>query len=494
MNILFIWPKFPTTFWSFKSVLPFIAKKAAFPPLGLATVASLLPNDWPKKLIDLNVEKLNDQDILEADLVFISAMVVQKESVLETISRIKKLNKKIVCGGPLFTTGHEAFLEDVDYFVLGEAEETVPLFINDLKNGTPQKIYQSTSWPDIKKTPLPDWSLIKMKKYASMCIQYSRGCPFNCEFCDIVILNGRIPRAKTKDQLLGELDALYNIGWRAGIFFVDDNFIGNKATLKKEILPAIIDWQEKKKYPFAFNTQVSINLSDDEELMDLMARAGFETVFIGIETVEKEGLKECQKSQNLDRDLLDSVKIIHEHGMQVQAGFIFGFDNDSPSVFERTINFIQKSKINVAMVGLLQAMPKTRLWQRLKIEKRLVNDASGDNTDSQLNFVPIMDKKSLINEYKKVLLRVYAPKQYFQRIISFLKEYKPKSPRKIKFQIQPLFALLKSFWILGIKEKERVYFWRLLIWCLFKKPSALPRAITLAIYGLHFRRVAENQK
>ena len=492
MKILLLWPKFPATFWSFKSALPFIAKKSAFPPLGLLTVASLLPQAWEKKLIDLNVEKLKDKDILWADFVFISAMAIQKDSAVELIETVKKFNKKIVAGGPLFTTDYDEFLKKIDHFVLDEGEETLPLFLADLNKGTLKKVYRSDLRPDIKKTPQPSWKLIKLKNYASMCVQYSRGCPFNCEFCDIVFLNGRVPRTKSKEQILAELDALYERGWREGVFFVDDNFIGNRAELKKEILPAIIRWQEEKHFPFTFNTQVSINLSDDEELMDLMLKAGFETVFIGIETVEEKSLNECQKLQNMNRDLLSSIKLIQNRGFQIQGGFILGFDNDNLSIFNRMIDFIQKSKITMAMVGLLQAMPKTRLWQRLKEEKRLLNQASGDNTDGALNFIPKMNRASLLAGYKKVVDHIYAPKQYSQRLISFLKEYEPKKHKRYKMNFGQFNALLRSFWVLGIKEKERFYFWKLLFWCLFRRPKTLPMAVRLAILGFHFRKVAER--
>jgi len=494
MKILFLWPKFPATFWSFKSALPFIAKKSAFPPLGLLTVASMLPKDWEKKLIDLNVEKLKEADVLWADFIFISAMAIQKESVEELISTVKKLGKKIVAGGPLFTAEYEEFLTNVDHFVLDEGEETLPLFLADLELGKLKKLYRSDLRPDIRKTPRPSWELINFKYYASLCIQYSRGCPFNCEFCDIVLLNGRIPRTKSKEQILAELDILYERGWREGVFFVDDNLIGNKAELKKEILPAIIQWQKEKRHPFSFNTQVSINLSDDEELMDLMSKAGFETVFIGIETIEEKSLNECQKMQNLNRDLLSSIKIIQNHGFQIQGGFILGFDNDTPSIFNRIIDFIQKSEITMAMVGLLQAMPQTRLWQRLKEEKRLLNRATGDNTDGALNFIPKMNRQSLLAGYQKVVQHIYSPREYSQRLISFLKNYKPKGRKKYKASFGQLLALLKSFWVLGIKEKERVYFWKLFFWCIFRKPKTLPMAIRLAIFGLHFRKVAESNK
>jgi len=492
MKILLLYPKFPKTFWSFTYALPFIGKKASFPPLGLLTVAALLPKDWGKKLVDLNIKNLNDKDIQWADFIFISAMIAQKESVEDVIKRCKKFGTKIVAGGPLFTTGYEEFEKEIDHFVLGEAEATLPLFLKDLEAGFPKKIYISSQYPDITKTPAPLLGLIGLKKYASMNIQFSRGCPFNCEFCDIVFLNGRLPRTKDKEQILNELNALYEMGWRGNVFFVDDNFIGNKIKLKEEILPAIIQWMEKKKYPFTFNTQLSINLADDEKLMELMVKAGFNTVFIGIESPDEESLKECGKFQNLDRNLLESIKIIQNHSLQIQAGFIIGFDQDTSSIFDRMTNFIQRSGIVTAMVGLLQAPPKTRLWERLKKEKRLISQPTGSNTDCTINFIPKMDSHSLISGYKRLLNYIYSPKNYYLRLMNFLKEYRPKKRRDIKIDLNQFFALLKSIWILGIKEKERLYYWKLFFWSLFKKPKLFPLVIDMAVKGFHFRKISEE--
>jgi radical SAM superfamily enzyme YgiQ (UPF0313 family) len=492
MKILLIWPKFPDTFWSFKYALPFIDKKAVFPPLGPLTVAAILPREWEKKLIDLNVEDLKDKDLEWADFIFISAMVIQKESVNEISKQTKKFNKKIVAGGPLFTTGYEEFLDKIDYFVLGEGEISLPLFLEDLKNGNLKKIYKPDRWPDINETPVPLWELIDMGKYASMGIQFSRGCPFNCEFCDIVLLNGRVPRTKDKEQILSELNALYQRDWRGDVFFVDDNFIGNKTKLKEEVLPAIIKWMKEKDYPFNFNTQLSINIADDEELMKLMVEAGFNTVFIGIESPSEESLKECGKFQNINRDLLESIRIIHNHGLQVQAGFIIGFDNDNPSIFDRMILFIQKSGILTAMVGLLQAAPKTRLWERLKNENRLLRQPTGSNTDCTINFTPKMKLDSLLSGYKKVVSHIYSPKNYYQRLITFLKEYKAKEKRSFYFSFSGISAFLRSIWVLGIREKERLYYWKVLLWSLFKKPQLFPITIEMLIKGFHCRKISEN--
>ncbi|MGB2884762.1 MAG: radical SAM protein, partial [Dehalococcoidia bacterium] len=363
MKVLLVYPRYPDTFWSFRHALRIAGKKANFPPLGLLTVAAMLPQEWDKKLVDMNVIPLSDKDIRWADYVFISAMVVQRDSVREVIGRCKAFGTKIVAGGPLFFSEYEYF-EEVDHLVLGEAEVTLPPFLEDLEKGYAKHIYTSKERPDITKTPLPLWSLLDMKKYSSTSIQYSRGCPYNCEFCDIIILNGNVPRTKSKEQTIAELDALYNRGWRDSIFVVDDNFIGNKRKLKKEILPAIIEWQKERKYPSPLFTEASINLADDEELMKLMVEAGFDMVFIGIETTNEESLAECSKNQNRGRDLVASVKKLQNHGFQVQGGFILGFDSDPVSIFKSQINFIQKSGIVTAMVGLLNAPPGTRLYER----------------------------------------------------------------------------------------------------------------------------------
>jgi len=489
MKILLVYPKYPDTFWSFKHALKFISKKASFPPLGLLTVASMVPEEWEKKLIDMNVSVLTEDDLMWADYVFISAMIVQKKSAMEVIRRCKKLRIKMVAGGPLFTTGYEEF-EEIDHLILNEAESTLPSFLDDLKKGCTHHIYSSKEWPDISKTPLPQWELINMKKYASMCIQYSRGCPFNCEFCDIVVLNGHKPRTKSKDQILEELEVLYSQGWRSSVFFVDDNFIGNRKRLKTEILPFLINWMKQKKYPFSFFTEASINLSDDEELMRLMVKAGFKKVFVGIETPNEESLTECNKYLNKNRDLIACVKKIQSNGLEVQGGFIIGFDNDPPSIFERQISFIQKSGIVTAMVGLLNAPRGTRLYHRLKKEERLLNNPTGDNTDFSINFIPKMNIETLMNGYKKILNTIYSPKYYYQRVITFLKGYKPKPlKKKISFNFCDLKAFLKSIWSLGIKGKERLHYWKLISWTLVRRPRFFHLAISFAIYGFHFRKI-----
>ena len=492
MKILLVYPQYPDTFWSFKHALKIVSKKASFPPLGLLTIAAMLPNEWEKKLVDMNVTTLTDEDLEWADYVFISAMVVQQDSVREIITRCKKLNAKIVAGGPLFTTGYEEF-DGVDHFVLGEAEVTLAPFLADLEKGKAKHIYTSTERPNISKTPIPLWSLINMNKYSSMPIQYSRGCPFDCDFCDIIILNGHKPRTKGKDQVLAELEALHNQEWHSSVFIVDDNFIGNKRKLKTEILPAIIKWMEEKKHPFILFTEASINLADDEELMQLMVKAGFNQVFVGIETPNEESLAECNKFTNINRDLVASVKKMQNHGLEVQGGFIVGFDSDPLSIFKSQINFIQKSGVVTAMVGLLNAPSGTRLYHRLKKENRLLMSFSGDQMDGTLNFIPKMNYETLINGYKHILNTIYSPKQYYERVKIFLKEYKPQKRRGAsQLRLYHIRGFLNSMWVLGVKERGRRYYWKLFISTLLKRPRSFPISIILSVYGFHFRKITEK--
>ncbi len=491
MKILLVYPKYPDTFWSFKHALKFISKKACYPPLGLLTVAAMLPDNWEKRLVDMNVRPLSDKDLRWADYVFISAMTIQKESVKTVLARCRKLGVRTVAGGPLFTASHDDF-DEVDHLVLNEAEITLPPFLEDLQRGYARHIYASDARAELKLTPIPLWNLIDARKYAAMNIQYSRGCPFDCEFCDITSLFGRKPRGKTGGQLLAELESLYAGGWRGGVFFVDDNFIGDRKKLKTEILPSIIRWMNEKGHPFTFVTEASIDLADDGELMELMVNAGFDEVFIGIESPSDECHDESGKVQNRDRDLLDCVKRIQKSGLQVQAGFIVGFDSDPPSIFEKHIRFIQESGIATAMVGMLTAMRGTKLYRRLVSEGRLLDDASGDNTSIATNFVPKMNMESLVNGYRTIIETIYSPKHYYRRVITFLRDYRPS--RKGTVQLKPGYfrALIKSMVILGVLGKERFQYWRLFFWSLIRRPRLFPTAITLAIYGFHFRKVAEK--
>jgi len=488
MRILLIYPEFPDTFWSFKHALKFIQKKASTPPLGLLTVAAMLPENWQKRLVDLNVTTLKEEDLKRADYVFISAMAVQRKSVQALILRCKTAGVKMVAGGPLFTMEYDQFPE-IDYFVLNEAELTLPLFLADLANGVPNHVYVSNEFPDIQQTPIPLWKLATLKHYDTVSIQFSRGCPFNCDFCNVTALLGHIPRTKSTAQIIAELDSLYAMGWRKSIFFVDDNFIGNKKFIKSEVLPALIEWR-KGKNGLPFSTEVSINLADDQVLLELMVQAGFDTVFVGIETPNEDSLTECGKNQNKGRDLLESVKQLQRAGLQVQGGFIVGFDNDSSTIFQQQINFIQKSGIVTAMVGLLQAPLGTHLYTRMQDEGRLNKIFSGDNVDGSTNIIPKMGLESLQDGYRKILKQIYSPKFYYDRVITFLREYRPPKIRT-PFEPQYLLALWRSIYHFGIRGVERLQYWRLIFWTLFKRPKLIAMAITFSIVGFHFRQVVE---
>jgi radical SAM superfamily enzyme YgiQ (UPF0313 family) len=489
MNILLIYPEFPDTFWSFKHALKLAHKRASSPPLGLLTVAALLPREWEKRLLDLNVTRLTAKDLSWAEAVFVSAMLVQKESARQVISLCRQAGVRVIAGGPLFTSEFEQFPE-VDHFVLNEGELTLPPFLSDWQRGEASRVYRTTAFADIRRSPTPLWELVDMRRYAAMSLQYSRGCPFQCEFCNVTALFGHQPRTKSTPQVLAELDGLYDRGWRGSIFFVDDNFIGNKKRLKTDLLPALIAWQ-KKKGGLSFYTEASINLADDAQLMEMMVKAGFDTVFIGIETSDEACLAESGKVQNQRRNLIADIKRLQRAGLQVQGGFIVGFDSDTPDTFQRQIDFIQNSGIVTAMVGLLQALPGTRLYDRMKREDRLLADSTGDNVGISTNIIPAMKLETLQEGYKKIIRTIYSPERYYQRLKAFLQEYRPpkiKSAKSLRYQL----ALFHSLYRLGVLGKERLYFWKVLLWTLFHRPRLFPQAVTLAIYGYHFRTISER--
>ncbi|MCX8108132.1 MAG: B12-binding domain-containing radical SAM protein [Verrucomicrobiae bacterium] len=489
MRILLVYPRTPDTFWSFRHVLRLASKAAALPPLGLLTIAALLPRRWELRLVDLNVRKLRDKDVQWADYVMISAMLIQQDSVRAIVNQCKRLGKPVIGGGPLFTTSHTSFPE-VEHVVIGEAEDLMPSLIADMEKGRLARFYQSHTHPDITRSPVPRWDLINVHDYVTMAVQFSRGCPFDCEFCDIIVMNGRIPRTKKPEQLITELEALREQGWRHTVFIVDDNFIGNR-TQTKELLKNLIAWRRETNAPFSFITEASINLADDTELCELMVEAGFKRVFVGIETPVDESLSECRKHQNQRRDLTQAVRNLQQKGLDVMAGFIVGFDNDPQDIFKRQFEFIQKSGVVPAMVGLLQALPQTRLYQRLAREGRLLANSTGNNTASALNFVTRLNREDLIRGYRELMRRLYEPRTYYDRIMTFLREHKPRGPTSPP-SWSDIKAFFKSFWVLGVCNRGRRAFWQFCLRTLIERPRQFRHAMELAIMGYHYRRVAEE--
>jgi len=481
MNILLVYPQCPDSFWSFKHALKFISKKAAVPPLGLITVSAMLPQSWQKRLVDMNITQLLSRDIEWADYIFISAMYIQKDSVAWVIQECKKLGKKIVAGGPLFTQDYLDYPQ-IDHFILNEAEITLPSFLSDLETGrTVKKVYRTGGFADITQSPVPDYHLLSRKDYVSMNLQVTRGCPYSCDFCEITTLLGHKVRMKETKQILAELDVLYNLNWRGQVAIVDDNFIGNRKEARTNLLPAMKEWMREHDYPFVFSAQTSINLADEEELMHLMIESGFGSTFIGIETPDETALQACHKVQNKNRDLLECVKKIQKAGMQVSGGFIVGFDSDTASVFQRQIDFIQESGIVSAMVGLLNAPKNTRLYEP--------NDSSGNNTDLSMNFIPKMNFEELLDGYKHIIENIYEIKPYYKRLRRSLLNRRKPIRRKTKVNVALIRGFLKSVLIIGFLNKGRRDYWKLVFWTLFHCPRSFMDAMTYTVYGYHFRMV-----
>lgn len=493
VHVLLLYPRFPDTFWSMRHALCFVRKQSAMPPLGLLTVAAMLPKDWSLRLVDTNVASLRKEDLDWADLAMVSAMAVQRDSARQLIARCRAAGLTTVAGGPLFTSEPDAFPE-VDHLVLNEGELTVPPFIDDFLHGRAHRVYASTGFADLCQTPTPRWDLLDMRQYATMELQYSRGCPFNCDFCNVTAMFGRTPRVKPAAQIVAELESLRNAGWRGSVFFVDDNLIGNRKAARTDLLPALAQWQRRfGRRGCSLSTQATITIADDPALLKLLADAGFDTVFVGIETPSTQGLAECGKVQNQGRDMLRDVKQVQRFGIQVQGGFIVGFDSDDGSIFQRQIDFIQRSGIVTAMVGLLQALPGTVLYERMRAAGRLLSDDSGtgNNVDGTTNILPLLGLDAIRAGYQRVLRAIYAPRPYYRRLRTFLRDYRRPAVRghldRIRFH-----AFLRSLVMLGIVGRERLQYWYLLAWTLLRRPRLLPYAVTLAISGHHLRRVCQG--
>jgi radical SAM superfamily enzyme YgiQ (UPF0313 family) len=483
MKALLIYPEWPDTYWSFKHALPFQGKRSAYPPLGLMTIAPLLPKHWQKRLVDTNVRPLTEADLAWADIVMFSGMLVQKRPMLEMLARCRRRGLKTIVGGPI-ASSVEDMTNYADHVVIGEAEELIAQVAADIEAGKAKPVYRALALPPLDKTPLPDISLINPKYYSGMAIQYSRGCPFNCEFCDIIEIYGRVPRTKKPEQVTAELDLLHEAKWRGSVFIVDDNFIGNKRKVK-ELLPALAEWNNRRGHPFTFFTEASVNLADDTQLLQMMKNAGFTRVFLGIETPVESSLKQAQKMQNTRRSLLESVRRIREYGMEVMAGFIVGFDNDPEDVFDRQVQFIEESAIPLAMVGLLQAVPGTQLYRRLMKEGRILHEGHGDNMDFRLNFVPKMNAERLVEGYRSILQRIYGAEAYYQRVRHFLADYHPVHRQERQFS--DYIAFCRSVIKQGIVSRDRGAYWKFLIDAATRYRHAFDVAMTLAVMGYHFQ-------
>jgi len=494
MNALLIYPEFPDTFWSFKHALRFLGKRAAQPPLGLMTVAALLPGHWQKRLVDTNVESLRDHDLKWADIVLLSGMHIQRPSLVEIVERCRAHGLPTVVGGPITSSVAKEDLK-ADYVVIGEAEALIADLVMDLERGEAKPVYQATERPEMSLSPLPDLSLIKMRQYSTMTVQYSRGCPFNCEFCDIIAIYGRRPRTKAVEQVIRELDQLRAAGWNDSVFIVDDNFIGNKARAK-ELLRALVEWRKETGWSFGFVTEASLNLADDRELLQLMKDAGFYSVFLGIETPDESGLIASNKLQNTRRSLLDSVAMIQSYGMQVMGGFILGFDTDRDDIFDRMVDFIQKSGIPIAMVGLLQAMPGTQLFRRLRGEGRIVDENAGNNVGGHMNFLPRMDATRLVEGYHSVLKRIYNCEAYYERVKIYLSRTQPKPAKLPRGQREPrqpwmtrenMRALATSIVRQGVFGRAKWSYWKFLAAVVTRYRHCFVSAMTLVVMGYHFQ-------
>jgi radical SAM superfamily enzyme YgiQ (UPF0313 family) len=499
MRILLIYPLFPKSFWSFEKALALVNRKALLPPLGLITVAAILPQEWEFKLVDRNIRNVTEQEWDWAQLIILSGMIVQKEDLLDQIRAAKQRGKLVAVGGPYPTAlPHEVQTERVDYLVLDEGEITLPLFVEAVKRGETNGIFRATEKPSVTETPIPRFDLLELNAYDNMSVQFSRGCPFQCEFCDIIVLYGRKSRTKTPEQLIAELEALYNLGWRGSVFMVDDNFIGNKRNVKL-LLTQLKDWMAQKNYPFGFVTEASVDLASDPELMELMVDCHFNSIFLGIETPDEDSLTLTRKFQNTRDPLSDAIDKITRAGLRVMAGFIIGFDGEKSGAGDRIVQFVEETAIPMAMFSMLQALPDTALWHRLKKEGRLLDKGSGMNQTTLMNFVPTRPIEEIASEYINAFWQLYDSEKYLDRAFRhFIKMGSPKDSgsRSLKVSWQDLRALSIIVWRQGILRKTRWKFWLNLFKMLRYNSKVVVRYINVCAFFEHFgeyRQIVRDQ-
>ncbi|MCU0569366.1 MAG: DUF4070 domain-containing protein [Oculatellaceae cyanobacterium Prado106] len=500
MRVLLLYPLFPKTFWSYEKILELVNRKVLLPPLGLVTVAAILPQEWEFKLVDRNVRAVTEAEWAWADVVILSAMIVQKEDLIDQIQEAKRRGKRVAVGGPYPTSvPDEALAAGADYMILDEGEITLPLFVEAVQRGETQGIFRANGEkPDVTTTPVPRFDLLEFDAYDSMSIQFSRGCPFQCEFCDIIVLYGRKPRTKAPEQLMQELDRLYELGWRRSIFMVDDNFIGNKRNVKL-LLKELKEWQREHQYPFNFNTEASVDLSQDQELMDLMVDCNFNAVFLGVETPDEESLSMTMKFQNTRSSLAESVETITRSGLRVMAGFIIGFDGEKSGAGDRIVRFVEQTTIPTTTFAMLQALPNTALWHRLEKEGRLRSGKDGNiNQTTLMNFIPTRPLEEIAREYVEAFCRIYEPTTYLDRVYRhFLMLGAPRC--KVPFQFPSLVdlkALLTVCWRQGLKRETRWMFWHHLFGILRHNPSVFAHYLAVCAHNEHFmeyRQIVRDQ-
>ena len=499
INALMVWPRFPPSFWGFEGVLEMIPERAMTPPLGLITVAALCPPTWKIRLIDRAVEELRDEDLLWADLVMVSAMHAQRADAVAVLGRARALGRRTIIGGPWASSEPELLLREADHVLAGEAEEVFADIAAALEQGTARRLYRVADKPDMTRSPVPRYDLLRLNKYTSMPVQFSRGCPFQCEFCDIITIYGRRPRMKTPPQLIGELDELRRLGWRNEVFIVDDNFIGN---YRQALLLAreLAVWQQRHKRPFSFYTEASIDLADRTELLEAMVEANFMYVFIGIETPSGEALKESKKFQNLRSNNVDQIRVIQEAGLWVLGGFIVGFDSDDETIFARQREFIERTAITWAMAGVLQAPPTTALYDRMKREGRLIVDSQGTSNFSAPNFRTVLPLPVLLRGLSSLLAGLYEPESFFQRAFRSLETWRPRGQQPPNLPaLYNLRVLWASMWRQGVRSSYRRAYWRflwLMAWNWARQPAKIWLGFMVLLSAHHFviyaRQVADE--
>ncbi len=503
MNVLLVYPEFPKTFWSYEKILELVNRKVLLPPLGLITVAAILPQEWNFKLVDVNIRAVADEEWMWADLVIMSAMIVQKDDIIRQINLARHHGKPVAVGGPYpSSTPEELVAAGADYLILDEGEITLPMFVEAWERGDKGGRFSSEGVkPDVTSTPIPRYDLLELKAYDSMSVQFSRGCPFQCEFCDIIVLYGRKPRTKTPDQLISELNSLYTLGWRGGVFMVDDNFIGNKRNVKL-MLTSLEQWQREHGYPFRFDTEASLDLADDQELIDQMLACNFAAVFMGIETPDADSLAATMKFQNMRSPLLDSVDKVTRSGLRVIAGFIIGFDGEKVGAGQRIVAFSEAAGIPTTTFAMLQALPHTALWHRLEKEGRLIDKVGNINQTTLMNFVPTRPVEDIAQEYVEAFCQLYEPRKYLDRVHRYFLKLGPARV-KSSFKLPDpavIRALLIVCWRQGIKRSTRWAFWHHLIDILKSNPKVTEQYLAVCAHNEHFmeyreivRRQIENQ-